>query len=181
MESAAQGAFGSTGQRCTATSRVIVEDSVADRFVDALAAHAGRVRVGNGLEAGVDMGPAVDASQLATDLKYIELGREEGRLVALAPLLVYPHQGRRTVAFCGGGVSDYCDVVTDPEGEDEAVAALFSHLAARRDFWEMADFEPVPGESPLLCLAPPDGLEARTEPRDACPGLDLPGRTGSSL
>ena len=81
VESAAQGAFGSTGQRCTATSRVIVEDSVADRFVDALAAHAGRVRVGNGLEAGVDMGPAVDASQLATDLKYIELGREEGRLV----------------------------------------------------------------------------------------------------
>jgi CelD/BcsL family acetyltransferase involved in cellulose biosynthesis len=102
--------------------------------------------------------------------------REEGRLAALAPLLVYPNEGRRTVAFCGGGVSDYCDVVTDPEGEDEAVAALFSHLTARRDFWEMADFEPVPGESPLLRIAAPDGLEARTEPRDVCPGIDLPGR-----
>ncbi len=102
--------------------------------------------------------------------------REEGRLAALAPLLVYLNQGRRTVAFCGGGVSDYCDVVTAPEGEDEAVAALFSHLAARRDFWEMADFEPVPGESPLLRIAAMDGLKARTGPRDVCPGIDLPGR-----
>jgi acyl-CoA reductase-like NAD-dependent aldehyde dehydrogenase len=81
MESTAQGAFGSTGQRCTATSRVIVEESVADRFVEALAARAARLRVGNGLESGVDMGPAVDVSQLDTDMKYIEIGREEGTLV----------------------------------------------------------------------------------------------------
>jgi alpha-ketoglutaric semialdehyde dehydrogenase len=81
VESTAQGAFGSTGQRCTATSRVVVEEAVADRFVEALAARAGKVRVGNGLEGGVDMGPAVDASQLDTDLKYIEVGRQEGTLV----------------------------------------------------------------------------------------------------
>src|SRR6188474_2884619 len=81
VESTAQGAFGSTGQRCTATSRVIVDEKVADKFVADLAARAGKVRVGNGLENGVDMGPAVDPSQLETDLKYIEIGRNEGTLV----------------------------------------------------------------------------------------------------
>jgi aldehyde dehydrogenase (NAD+) len=81
VEATAQGAFGSTGQRCTATSRVIVEEEVADRFVEGLAARAARVRVGNGLDSGIDMGPAVDGSQLATDVKYIDIGRAEGTLV----------------------------------------------------------------------------------------------------
>jgi CelD/BcsL family acetyltransferase involved in cellulose biosynthesis len=97
--------------------------------------------------------------------------RREGRLAALAPLLVYPNEGRRTVAFCGGGVSDYCDVVTDPEGEEKAVSGLLAYLADRRDRWEVADFEPLPGDSPLLRIS-----EARTETRDVCPGLDLPER-----
>jgi aldehyde dehydrogenase (NAD+) len=78
VESTAQGAFGSTGQRCTATSRVIVEDAVADAFVERLTARARRVRVGNGLADGIDMGPAVDPSQLETDLRYIEVGQAEG-------------------------------------------------------------------------------------------------------
>jgi aldehyde dehydrogenase (NAD+) len=86
VESTAQGAFGSTGQRCTATSRVIVENRIADAFVERLAARAAKVRVGNGLE-GAEMGPAVDATQLDTDLRYVEIGRGEGaRLV---------HGGRR--------------------------------------------------------------------------------------
>lgn len=102
--------------------------------------------------------------------------RRRERLAALAPFLLYRNDGRRTIAFCGGGVSDYCDVVTDPEGEDEAVAALLAHLAARRDRWEVGDFEPVPGGSPLLGIDPPDGLAAHTEPLDVCPFLPLPGR-----
>jgi alpha-ketoglutaric semialdehyde dehydrogenase len=82
VESTAQGAFGSTGQRCTATSRVIVEDAVADTFVERLAARAAKVKVGNGAEPGVDMGPAVDPAQLKTDLDYIAIGQEEkARLV----------------------------------------------------------------------------------------------------
>ena len=81
VEATAQGAFGSTGQRCTATSRVIVEEPIADKFVDALAQRAGKVRVGNGLESSIDMGPAVDAGQFETDMRYIEIGREEGKLV----------------------------------------------------------------------------------------------------
>ncbi|MFL6289529.1 MAG: GNAT family N-acetyltransferase, partial [Thermoanaerobaculia bacterium] len=97
--------------------------------------------------------------------------RREGRLAALAPFLLYPKDGERTVAFCGGGLSDYLDVVTDPETEDEATAALLGHLAARRKSWDACDFEPVPGESPLLRVDPPDGFRARTEPRDVCPVL----------
>ena len=72
------GAFGSTGQRCTATSRVIVEEQIADAFVERLAARAKRIRVGNGLAEGVDMGPAVDDAQLDTDLHYLDVGRSEG-------------------------------------------------------------------------------------------------------
>jgi CelD/BcsL family acetyltransferase involved in cellulose biosynthesis len=97
--------------------------------------------------------------------------RKGGRLIALAPLLVYPNEGKRTVAFCGGGVSDYCDVVTDPDGEEEAVAALMAYLAAHRDRWDLADFEPLPGDSPLLRIS-----QGSIEPRDVCPGLDLPER-----
>lgn len=73
-----QGAFGSTGQRCTATSRVIVQRGVAQKVTEALVAGANKLRVGNGLEANVDMGPAVDESQLKTDLEYIEIARDEG-------------------------------------------------------------------------------------------------------
>jgi acyl-CoA reductase-like NAD-dependent aldehyde dehydrogenase len=78
VESTAQGAFASTGQRCTATSRVIVEEKIADAFVERLAARAGKVRIGNGAQEGIDMGPAVDQSQLETDLRYIDVGRAEG-------------------------------------------------------------------------------------------------------
>ncbi len=81
VECTAQGAFGSTGQRCTATSRAIVDERVADAFVERLAARAAKLRVGNGLE-GADMGPAVDEAQLQTDMKYIEIAKGEGaRLV----------------------------------------------------------------------------------------------------
>jgi CelD/BcsL family acetyltransferase involved in cellulose biosynthesis len=104
--------------------------------------------------------------------------RKEGRLAALAPFLLYIKDGERTVAFCGGGVSDYCDVVADPAEEDGAVQVLYAHLTAHRNRWDAGDFEPVPGESLLLYATPPPGIEARTEPRDVCPVLDLPDRTG---
>jgi acyl-CoA reductase-like NAD-dependent aldehyde dehydrogenase len=81
VESTVFGAFASTGQRCTATSRVIVEESVADKFVQLLLERASKLRTGNGLEPGIDMGPAVDESQLKTDLRYIEIGKKEGKLL----------------------------------------------------------------------------------------------------
>jgi aldehyde dehydrogenase (NAD+) len=81
VEGCVFGAFGSTGQRCTATSRVVVEDAVAETFVTMLVERASTLKVGNGLDPGVDMGPAVDESQLATDLRYIEIGRKEAKLL----------------------------------------------------------------------------------------------------
>lgn len=72
------GGFGLTGQACTATSRVIVEEPVANDFAAALTAAARNLKVGNGLEAGIQMGPAVSEDQLQTDLEYIGIGQQEG-------------------------------------------------------------------------------------------------------
>jgi acyl-CoA reductase-like NAD-dependent aldehyde dehydrogenase len=80
-DSVAAGAFGSSGQRCTATSRVVVEDAVADRFVEMIVERARKLKVGNGLDADVDVGPLVDENQLKTVLRYIETGKKEARLL----------------------------------------------------------------------------------------------------
>ncbi len=72
------GGFGLTGQSCTATSRVIVEDGIADRFAAAFAEAAADLRVGDGLAEGVQVGPAVSEEQLATDLEYVQIARDEG-------------------------------------------------------------------------------------------------------
>ncbi len=81
VEAAVFGAFGSAGQRCTATSRVIVEESVADPFVTMLVDRARMLKVGDGLAYGIDVGPVVDENQLETVLRYLEIGKGEGRLL----------------------------------------------------------------------------------------------------
>jgi len=73
-----QGAFGSTGQRCTATSRAVVVDSIADRFSEMVVARARSFKVGDGLDESVDMGPSVDEAQLKTVLRGMEIGQQEG-------------------------------------------------------------------------------------------------------
>ena len=78
VDIAVKGGFGLTGQACTATSRVIVEEGIADQFAAALADAARKLKVGNGLEDGTQMGPAVSQDQLDTDLKYIKIGAQEG-------------------------------------------------------------------------------------------------------
>lgn len=83
VESAVSGAFGSTGQRCTATSRAIVTESVADAFVEGVAERARTVKVGNGLDPEIDMGPSVDESQMETVLNYIGIGEKEGARLVL--------------------------------------------------------------------------------------------------
>lgn len=72
------GAFFSTGQKCTACSRAIIEKSIYEALVEKLVAKTRKLKVGNGMEPGVHVGPAVDANQLETDLKYIEIARKEG-------------------------------------------------------------------------------------------------------
>ena len=78
VESTAQGAFGSSGQRCTATSRAVVVNDIADEFVERIAKRAQSMRIGDGLDPNTEMGPSVDESQFKTVLKYIDLGREDG-------------------------------------------------------------------------------------------------------
>jgi aldehyde dehydrogenase (NAD+) len=72
------GGFGTSGQRCTAASRVVVHEKVYSAFVDRFVARARALRVGNGLEAGIDMGPVVSRGQLETVLRYVEIGKKEG-------------------------------------------------------------------------------------------------------
>jgi alpha-ketoglutaric semialdehyde dehydrogenase len=81
VESAASGAFGSSGQRCTATSRVVVEDKVADEFVSMLVARAKEFRTGDGFDENVAVGPLVDENQLETVLRYLEIGKKEAKLL----------------------------------------------------------------------------------------------------
>ncbi len=72
------GAFFSTGQKCTACSRAIIDKAIYRPLVEKLLEKTGKLKVGNGLEAGIHIGPAVDSAQLETDLKYIEIARKEG-------------------------------------------------------------------------------------------------------
>src|SRR6476661_1885568 len=78
VESTAQGAFGSSGQRCTATSRAVVLNDIADEFVERIAKRAGSMRIGDGMDPNTEMGPTVDESQFKTVLEYIDIGREDG-------------------------------------------------------------------------------------------------------
>ena len=72
------GAFGGTGQKCTASSRLIVHEAVHDAFVEKLVAGARALRIGHALEADTQIGPVVSAGQLQSNLDYVALGRDEG-------------------------------------------------------------------------------------------------------
>ncbi len=78
IEGALWGAFGTTGQRCTATSRIILQKGIYDEFTHRLVERAKALKVGNGLDESVDMGPAINEAQLKTDLSYVEIGNNEG-------------------------------------------------------------------------------------------------------
>jgi aldehyde dehydrogenase (NAD+) len=78
VDLALKGGFGLTGQACTATSRVIVDETIAETFVSALTQAAQRLVVGNGLERGIQMGPLVNQDQLENSQRYIALGQTEG-------------------------------------------------------------------------------------------------------
>ncbi|HKV48303.1 MAG TPA: aldehyde dehydrogenase family protein [Candidatus Acidoferrales bacterium] len=80
-ESAVTAAYGSSGQRCTSTSRIVVEDAVADRFVEMIVERTKKVKVGNGVDTEVIVGPLVDERQLNTVLHYFEIGKKEARLL----------------------------------------------------------------------------------------------------
>jgi len=83
LDGAVWGAFGTTGQRCTATSRIIVQKNVYREFRDRLIDRAKALRVGNGLDAATELGPLINEAQLQKVMEYVEIGRNEGaKLVA---------------------------------------------------------------------------------------------------
>ena len=75
---AIDGAFYATGQRCTASSRIIVTEGIHDRFVEAMAERARSLRVGDALDPETQIGPAVSESQLEQNLRYVGIARDEG-------------------------------------------------------------------------------------------------------
>ena len=81
VELSAQSAFYSTGQRCTASSRLIVTQGIYPKFIEALKARMDKIKVGDALTAGTDIGPVVSQAQLEQDLSYVEIGKAEGATV----------------------------------------------------------------------------------------------------
>ena len=99
VELSAQSAFYSTGQRCTAASRLIVTRNIYPAFIAALRSRMARIKVGDALAAGTDMGPVVSEAQLAQDLRYVAIGQQEGaRLVS---------GGERVACHSGSGQEGY--------------------------------------------------------------------------
>jgi acyl-CoA reductase-like NAD-dependent aldehyde dehydrogenase len=78
IEGCVWGGFGTTGQRCTAASRVVVHESVHDRFLSEFSERVKALRVGDGAADGVQMGPSISESQLDTVMRYVEIGMQEG-------------------------------------------------------------------------------------------------------
>ena len=81
VELSVQSAFFSTGQRCTASSRLIVTGGIYAKFVDALKVRMASLKVGDALQAGIDIGPVSSLSQLEQDLSYVEIGQAEGAVL----------------------------------------------------------------------------------------------------
>ncbi len=83
VDCAIQGAFFQTGQRCTASSRLIVTPGIHERFVEAMVTRMRELRVGHALADDTQIGPVVSAAQLEQDLEYLEIGRAEGAVLAV--------------------------------------------------------------------------------------------------
>ena len=82
LEGALWGGFGTTGQRCTAASRLIVHEKVHDRFIESFVPRVRALRVGDGLDPKTMVGPSISEKQLDKVKKYIEIGKEEGATLA---------------------------------------------------------------------------------------------------
>jgi acyl-CoA reductase-like NAD-dependent aldehyde dehydrogenase len=83
VEGAIWGGFGTTGQRCTAASRVVVHKNVHKKFIEKFKIAASRLKIGDGLEKGTDMGPVINESQFNKILNYIDIGKKEGAKLLL--------------------------------------------------------------------------------------------------
>jgi aldehyde dehydrogenase (NAD+) len=78
LDGALWGAFGTTGQRCTATSRILLQKGIARKFTDEFVARVQNLKIGNGLDESVQVGPQVNTSQIETSARYVEIARKDG-------------------------------------------------------------------------------------------------------
>jgi alpha-ketoglutaric semialdehyde dehydrogenase len=78
LDGALWGAFGTTGQRCTATSRILLQKGIAAEFTAKFVARAKKLKIGNGLDESVEVGPQVNAAQIETSTRYVEVAIKEG-------------------------------------------------------------------------------------------------------
>ncbi len=106
VEGAIWGGFGTSGQRCTAASRIVVHDAVYLKFIKMFKNTASNLRIGNGLKKQMDMGPVINESQFKKILGYIETGKEEG-----ASLILGGHQ--YTKGDCANGFFIEPTIFTD--------------------------------------------------------------------
>ncbi|MBD3403369.1 aldehyde dehydrogenase family protein [candidate division GN15 bacterium] len=136
VDGAIWGAFGTTGQRCTATSRLIVHKDVYKKMVDKMVDAANKLKVGNGLDASTQMGPCINQGQLDTVLSYIEIGKKEG-----AKLMCGGEQ------LTGGDYDKGCF----------AKPTIFSDVTQEMRIWKEEIFGPV------LSIAPFDTFEQAIE------------------
>jgi len=83
LEGVLWGAFGTTGQRCTATSRLILHERIHDTFVEQLLAAAAKLKIGPGLDESVDMGPVINQAALEKIHRYVDIGQQEGATLVL--------------------------------------------------------------------------------------------------
>ncbi len=131
---AIDGGFFGTGQRCTASSRVIVTEGIHDRFVEALAEKARSLKVGDALDPSTQVGPVVSESQLEQDLRYVHIATEDGgRLVAGG--------GRLSLANPGWFMSPAVIADTDPDMRinlEEVFGPVVSTVRAK-DYEEALD------------------------------------------
>ncbi|WP_238323250.1 aldehyde dehydrogenase family protein [Acidovorax sp. JHL-9] len=99
VELSVQSCFYSTGQRCTASSRLIVTDKIYPAFVEALQARMAKITVGDARAAGTDIGPVVSQAQLQQDLGYVEIAKHEGAVLAAGGARVACHTGSGKQGF----------------------------------------------------------------------------------
>ncbi len=83
LEGILWGAFGTTGQRCTATSRLILHEKIHDKFLDMLVERASRLKLGNGLDESVEVGPCINEAQREKVHSYVEIGKKEGAVLVI--------------------------------------------------------------------------------------------------
>ena len=99
VELSAQSCYYSTGQRCTASSRLIVTDKIYPQFVEALQARLAGIKVGDARAAGTDIGPVVSQAQLEQDLSYVEIAKAEGAVLVSGGGRVACHSGSGKEGF----------------------------------------------------------------------------------